>query len=256
MTQVSSGGEVIVLDSGGFAPFTITKSVSIIAPDGVFAGITVVGDGTGFNEVGIIVQGGSGNRVRLRGLTLRGTGPGTTGIAGGSAILFVDDCLIEGFSEAGMSVSVSRVYVENTVIRNCGKDAINLLDFNIATIEGSTFEANGGSGVLAGASKAVIRDSVSSGNANGFMLFGSGEMNVEGCLAANNSAAGIGVVGFQINGALPILRVSNSTATNNGIGLSQDDSAGPTILLSRGDNTVEGNSLADLQGVIGAYSPK
>ncbi len=36
----AAGGEVIVLDSAGYGPVTITQSVSIIAPPGVYAGIT------------------------------------------------------------------------------------------------------------------------------------------------------------------------------------------------------------------------
>src|SRR5438876_9156935 len=35
-------GEVIVVDSGGYGPVTITQSVSLIAPDGVYAGITTL----------------------------------------------------------------------------------------------------------------------------------------------------------------------------------------------------------------------
>ena len=44
--QTSSGGEVIVLDSGGYGPVTLTKSISLIAAPGVHAGISVFsGDG-------------------------------------------------------------------------------------------------------------------------------------------------------------------------------------------------------------------
>ncbi len=38
----AAGGEVIVLDSAGYGPVTITQSVSIIAPPGVYAGISVL----------------------------------------------------------------------------------------------------------------------------------------------------------------------------------------------------------------------
>src|SRR6266550_2790509 len=36
----NAGGSVIVLDSAGYGPVTITQSVSLIAPDGIYAGIT------------------------------------------------------------------------------------------------------------------------------------------------------------------------------------------------------------------------
>ena len=41
VAQTTAGGEVIVLDSGGYGPVTITQSVSLIAPAGVYGGITV-----------------------------------------------------------------------------------------------------------------------------------------------------------------------------------------------------------------------
>src|SRR5215467_12306286 len=37
----NAGGEVVVLDSAGYGPFTITQAVSIIAPPGVYAGVSV-----------------------------------------------------------------------------------------------------------------------------------------------------------------------------------------------------------------------
>ena len=40
IAQTVAGGEVIVLDSGGYGPVTIGQSVSIIAPAGIYAGIT------------------------------------------------------------------------------------------------------------------------------------------------------------------------------------------------------------------------
>src|SRR5947209_20205984 len=43
----NSDGEVIVLDSGGYGPVTITQAVSLISPEGVYAGITAVSAGKG-----------------------------------------------------------------------------------------------------------------------------------------------------------------------------------------------------------------
>src|SRR5262245_32153968 len=63
ISQTSAGGEVYVLDSAGYAAFTITKSVSIVAPLGVTAGISV------FSGDGIDISIGSNDTVILRGLT-------------------------------------------------------------------------------------------------------------------------------------------------------------------------------------------
>jgi len=37
----SSNGEIVVLDSGGYGPVTITQSLAITAPPGIYAGISV-----------------------------------------------------------------------------------------------------------------------------------------------------------------------------------------------------------------------
>src|ERR671934_1739865 len=68
IANTTAGGEVIVLDSGGYGPVTITKAVSIIAPPGIYAGITALsGDA-------IDVSAGTSDKVTLRGLTLNGIG--------------------------------------------------------------------------------------------------------------------------------------------------------------------------------------
>src|SRR5262245_18595184 len=60
-------GEVLVLDSAGYGPVTITKSVSIIAPPGIYAGVTAFsGDGITINA--------PGGTVVLRGLSVNGQG--------------------------------------------------------------------------------------------------------------------------------------------------------------------------------------
>ena len=46
IVQTSNGGEIVVLDSAGYGPVVINKPVSIVAPPGVYAGVSVLG-GTG-----------------------------------------------------------------------------------------------------------------------------------------------------------------------------------------------------------------
>ena len=41
--QTARGGSVVVLDSPGYGPMTIGQSISLIAPPGVYAGITIPG---------------------------------------------------------------------------------------------------------------------------------------------------------------------------------------------------------------------
>jgi hypothetical protein len=65
---------VIVLDSAGYGPVAITKSVSLVAPPGVYAGISVfAGDGIDINV-------GSSDTIILRGLTVNNQGSTGSGI--------------------------------------------------------------------------------------------------------------------------------------------------------------------------------
>src|SRR5262249_52436544 len=73
-----ANGEITVLDPGGYGSVVINRTISIIN-DGVGeAGALVSGGGTG-----ITVNGGVGDAVNLRGLTVKGIGFG-----GGKGIVF------------------------------------------------------------------------------------------------------------------------------------------------------------------------
>jgi parallel beta-helix repeat protein len=78
---------------------------------------------------------------------------------------------------------------------------------------------------------ATVRDTTATGmTQQGFVADSGGELNIESCVAANN-AIGISCVGSST------VRVSNTTVTDNGTGI---DPLGN--VLSRGNNTVEGNA--------------
>lgn len=113
IAKTSDGGEVIVLDSAGYGPVTINQSVSIIAPEGIYAGITVT------STVGIIVS-GAGIEVALRGLSLNGQGGVTIAIDFvQGAFLSIEGCQITNFG-TGVELEApnSRVSIQNAHIRN------------------------------------------------------------------------------------------------------------------------------------------
>jgi Periplasmic copper-binding protein (NosD) len=99
LAVTSAGGEVIVLDSEEYGPVQIMQSVSIIAPEGVYAGVQVI------NGNGIGIGNGSGSlSVTLRGLTFEGPGPsgshtGATGLSVGNftGSVVVQKCNFRGF---------------------------------------------------------------------------------------------------------------------------------------------------------------
>jgi len=108
-------GEVIVLDSAGYGSVVVTKSVTIGAPPGVYAGITV------FSGDGVTVD-GSGIAVTLRGLTINGQG-GNTGIKfQQGATLTVENCEIVNMGVSGIAVTATngQAVVDHSVLRNDG----------------------------------------------------------------------------------------------------------------------------------------
>ncbi len=112
-------GEVIVLDSAGYGPVTITKSVSLIAPNGIYAGVTVsTGDGiTSMRPERIVV---------LRGLSINGQG-GDNGINLLQAErLRIESCVISNMGVDGImhSASGAELIVLDTIVRDNGGSGI------------------------------------------------------------------------------------------------------------------------------------
>src|SRR4030095_3210618 len=66
ITVTDPDGEIVVLDSGGYGRVTIDRSVSIIAPPGVYAGISVFPGETG------VISNTAGVKIVLRGVLLNG----------------------------------------------------------------------------------------------------------------------------------------------------------------------------------------
>ena len=119
VTAVAAGGEVVALDSGGYGGLTITKSISIIAPSGVYAGVTVA-SGTGIT---ISVPAGI---VTLRGLSINGVG-GTTGIQVDSiGQLHVENTLISGLVSDGMLVNAATLFLVRDCVIRANAQGINI----------------------------------------------------------------------------------------------------------------------------------
>lgn len=111
--KTGANGEVLVLDSAGYGPFMVAQSISVIAPSGVYAGITVT-SGTG------ITINGSGIVVTLRGLSINGQG-GQFGIQFlQGAKLTVESCEISNMALHGIVVKAidGRAIIQDTVLRD------------------------------------------------------------------------------------------------------------------------------------------
>jgi hypothetical protein len=239
ITQVDAAGEVIVIDTGSFAGANVTKSVKINVPTGVVA----------FSASPITVNAGVSDVVVLRGLTIKAVTPGvgigvelTTGGA-----LYVENCVIDGWQN-GIRVSTgAQVFITDTTVRNSTADGLRVAAPARASIDLARFEGNGGGcGVNVTDGKAAVRDSVSSGNNQGFCVGVNGELNIHNSVVSNNTAEGV-----LAEAGSGIARVGSSIVTNNGIGFNNTGMA----FQSLGNNLVQGNGT-DTMGTITVVAGK
>lgn len=94
ISKTAAGGEISVLDSGGFGAVTITKSISIVAEGnegGILASLT---NGITINSATAVVY--------IRGLIIEGKGDGLNGIniVAAKSVL-IEDTVIHGFRATG-----------------------------------------------------------------------------------------------------------------------------------------------------------
>jgi hypothetical protein len=247
------GGEVIALDSAGYGPLTINKQVSIIG-DGGYAGInTSSGDGISISTTG---------NVTLRSLTIAGLGTASTGInVSKVGTLHVEACVISGFTNNGINVSLNtvddQIFIKDTITRNNGLQGIQIRTNNLngpirASIDNCRSERNGNAGFFASKNTRVtINRSVASGNGTyGFYAFTSttgttAELSCQNCVANNNN---FGFVVDAVNAAAATMYVTHSTATNNTVaGFLQ---SGGGVFESLGNNFVRGSGNSDTNGSI------
>jgi hypothetical protein len=103
INAVAAGGEVTAIDSAGFGPITINKSVTVTSPDGVEAGIA-----TPAGQNAITITAGPSDNVVLHGLTIDGANVATDGIVFGSGnSLIVSNCVVRNFTYAGIVINVA-----------------------------------------------------------------------------------------------------------------------------------------------------
>jgi hypothetical protein len=128
ISKTAAGGEIDVLDPGGFGAVTITKSITIDGKGGGIGSALVAGTN------GIVVAAGATDYVILRNIQadgLLGSGNANAGINGikviSAAQVTIDGCDIFGFGTNGIDVELSTtglVRVYNTTLRNNAQNAV------------------------------------------------------------------------------------------------------------------------------------
>jgi hypothetical protein len=239
ISKTAAGGEINVLDPGGFGAVTITKSISIES-EGFIAGVLNTG-------TGIIVNAGPNDVVVLRGLTINGVNTAGTsdGISFiGGKVLKVEDCNISEFGRRGISIAPTtnnvQVFITNTRIQTglsngivvapgIGTRAQVILD-NVAIVENINFglSAFGGSSVTV-RNSTIAHNGLSTGSSNirADGTSGGATVDLENVLLSGSATGIVSYTGAAV-------RLSNSSIVQNQIGMS---SIGGSI-LSFGNNRI------------------
>jgi hypothetical protein len=228
ISKTASGGEIDILDPGGFGAVTITKPITFDGGGGQVGSILVAGTN------GINVNSGTGT-VILRNLRINGFSSGIDGIAFNSGTsLLIENCEIFGFTQNGIHVATStgtnHLTIQNTTVYNNTQGGIqinpgggtadvtvfetkaNSNGFGLGAdstsggtisviVDHSTFEENIGSGIQATGGNATI-------------LFGNSDLSHNS--TGVNITTPAQVFSFQNN-----ILVQNSTANVGGTGTLQ-----------------------------------
>lgn len=248
INAVDAGGEVVVIESGGYGPFTVTKSVSILTPPGLLGAVAPT------SGAGITIDAGPADSVVLRGLSIGSFGA-TRGIhflAGGS--LHAYDLLVRRFNIAGLhQIAPSTLVVRDSVFLGNGSALWidSATEGAHALLERVSFEENDLYGLELRDNGRVVAKSCSViGGDNGLVAGpdsgGTAQLDVESCVIMNTATAL--KAGFG-NGTATI-RVSNSTITDNEFATAVTE---PSVILSRGNNSADGNVSGPS---FGTYSPQ
>jgi hypothetical protein len=241
-------GEIDCLDPGGFGTLTITKSITIDCT-GTLGSVLASGT-NGFN-INIPVSANDPFRtVRLRGITINGTGAsGTIGTRTGlkgisitqAAAVILEDVLISDFSQQGISdtrTAGGKLHIRNSVIRDT---AIGILAQGAATntvsIENSHVINNGFGVATATGNRVSIARSVFSGNSTaGIESDAGGQVGLDSTVVSNNGN------GLQNAGTMSL---SNSQISFNTTGISG-------VTSSFGNNRLFGNTSPGTAPTVGA----
>ena len=266
ISKTAAGGEIDVLDPGGYGGVTITKSMTIDGSGGSVAGVLV----SSSNGITVNDSGAGTAVVTLRNLDMEGFGFNTQGSPPGvrgvwfisGAALSVQHCVIRNFREATNGTGIaftpsgaSKLFVDDTiltgngngsngggiVIKPTGSGSARALLSHVSLENNSnvglSVDTTGVSG--ANGNNATIADSSVSGNPTGISVTAPGGaapsiLNVIRVEVVNNPN-----VGIVTNGPNAAGRVGGSHITGGTTGVSELTSS---AMFSYGDNMVDGNA--------------
>jgi Right handed beta helix region len=233
ISKTAAGGEINVLDPGGFGAVTITKSITI---DGLGFNAGVLVSGTN----GIVISAAATDTVTLRGLDIDGLGTGLNGVRILAAKnVTIQNSEIYGFTQNAVdmedSTSGAKLTVLNNLIVNNTGDGVLVAPpsggNSTATVRNNWFSANG-CGLASSSHGAGSGTCGTDPSATGAPA----KIN-----AFDNTVADSTDSGVFSNGPNSIVRIGANEITANVTGLKTADVGSFGGIYSFGDNFVWGN---------------
>ena len=241
ISKTAAGGEINVLDPGGFGAVTITKSITIDGSGGSIAGVLVSGTN------GIVISASASDVVTLRNLDIDGLNTGLSGIkfiAGGA--LNVENVEVYEFTGPGIDFEPnqagnSQLSVSDVIAHNDGGGGILVKPAGGGTANASVLRFQSYQNLFGvrgedRSNTTVFNTVVASSTANGYVAFSAGtatNLFLESSVASNNATNGI-----NSTGAAATIRLSNMTITGNNVGLTNVSGG---AIISFGNNKNAGN---------------
>lgn len=257
ISKTAAGGEIDVLDPGGFGAVTITKSVTI-GTDPALGGILSAGTN------GVIINALATDVITLRGLTINAANTGLNGIRILNAgTVNIENCYINGNRTAApngngvllnhtaglVELNIDQCTITENGLNNdgagilvapTGSGAANVSISNTKVFNntrGVRGDASGTSGTV----NIVVTDSVVTANTLSGLSIVSGAVS-PGLLTITDTVASLNASGVNSNGAAAVARLSSTVITGNTSGLLP--AAGGQI-ISYGNNIFDANGAAN-----------
>jgi hypothetical protein len=228
ISKTAAGGEISVLDPGGYGGVNITKSITINGT-GTLAGVLTSGPVNG-----IIINAGASDVVTLRNISIHGHNGALSGVryvAGGTLIL--DNVDIENVT-TGVDVEPTGSATAKAIINNCTirgtTNGIQVTGVNAHVVVDRTAIRNASTGIDAqNGSVSVTRSTLAN---NTFIAFfgTAGNHTLHDSLVSNNN------IGVQAQAAATV-SVSDNSIVDNLFGFG----CGGGTLASTGDNRMVDN---------------
>lgn len=224
ISKTAAGGEISVLDPGGYGAVTITKSITI-SGDGMLTGILSAGANA------IVINAADTDVVILRSIALIGFGSGLNGIRFlNGKQLIVEKVTISSVTTHGIDVAFAagkagKVTIRDTNINSCAGNGVNF----------------GANGTLQG-----TLDNVRIENCGAGVVVNNGNVTVSRSVIAQNTAQGL-----LAASATAVINAETCVLTNNDIGVSATTSG--LIRLSNCNIAFNNTGIATSGGTVASF---